>query len=119
VILDAYDTPDDGLLLPGTGRWGNAGAERPFSDAAYMARCRKAWEGDEERGIPALASLGFHEARHSFASWLVLAGYDVATISAWIGHAQASTTLDRYVKPLRDRGVSPEDVRAYLGVETL
>jgi integrase len=28
----------------------------------------------------------------------VRAGYDVTTVSEWIGHAQASTTLDIYAK---------------------
>jgi hypothetical protein len=46
-----------------------------------------------------------------------VAGYDVATVAERVGHRQASTTLDRYVKPLRQRGVDPADVRAYLGEE--
>jgi hypothetical protein len=46
---------------------------------------------------------------------LIVAGFDVATVAEWIGHAQASTTLDRYVKPPRHRGVDPAKVRAYLG----
>ena len=107
-----------GLFLPGTGRWGDRiGADEPFSPEAYLTRVRATWEAvEDEEGEPApLDPLGLHEARHSFASWLVLAGYDVATISAWLGHRQVSTTLDRYVKPMRRRGVKPADVHAYLG----
>jgi hypothetical protein len=38
---------------------------------------------------------------------LIVAGFDVATVSRWVGHSRASTTLDRYVKPLRQHGVAP------------
>jgi integrase len=96
------------LLVPGSGRWGDRiGEGQPLSLEAWHARARKAWDG--------LEPLGLHEGRHSFASWLVLAGYDVATIADWIGHRHVSTTLDRYVKPMRRRGVKPADVTALLG----
>lgn len=36
--------------------------------------------------------------RHSFASACIDAGVDIAKVSAWLGHTQISTTLNRYVK---------------------
>jgi integrase len=97
----------------------------PLDTDQLLVRCRRAWgfvPSEEEprklvAGPDAIAPEGLrlHDARHSFASALVVAGYDVATLSEWIGHRQASTTLDRYVKPLRRRGVKPAEVRAWLG----
>ena len=115
-------------LLPGKGAQGSRiGRGIPLDTDGLLSRCRLAWgwkRGDDRRGWErarrdALGPDGFrlHDARHSFASHLILAGFDVATVAEWIGHRQASTTLDRYVKPLRQRGVSPAAVRAYLGVE--
>jgi integrase len=74
--------------------------------------------GGESTGPLGLKPLGLHEARHSFASGLVLARYDVASIAEWVGHAHVSTTLDRYVKPMRRQGATPERIRTYLGERT-
>lgn len=38
--------------------------------------------------------------RHSFATACIRNGIDVATVSKWLGHADVSTTHNRYVKPL-------------------
>lgn len=90
------------LLLPSArpGRLGTRELGTPF-----FGRCRRAWgwrqnnAGVWERARPdALEPIGLHEARHSFATALVRAGYDIKTISEWIGHAQASTTLNVYAK---------------------
>ncbi|OZV79637.1 hypothetical protein CA850_16315 [Micromonospora echinospora] len=35
----------------------------------------------------------FHDLRHSYATWLITDGSDVARV---MGHEQISTTLDRY-----------------------
>jgi integrase len=40
-----------------------------------------------------------HEGRHSFATALVRAGYDVGLVSEWVGHGSPATTLRIYVKP--------------------
>lgn len=39
--------------------------------------------------------------RHSFASACIDAGVDIAKVSAWLGHTQITTTLNRYVKTVR------------------
>jgi integrase len=46
--------------------------------------------------------LTFHGLRHTFATACVAAGMDVATLSAILGHASASITLDVYVSPDRE-----------------
>jgi integrase len=38
--------------------------------------------------------------RHSFATASVLSGVNVASLSKWLGHADITTTLNRYVRPL-------------------
>jgi len=48
-------------------------------------------------GLPVI---NFHGIRHTNASLLVAQNVDIAVISARLGHAQISTTLDFYVHPL-------------------
>ena len=48
-------------------------------------------------GLPVI---NFHGLRHTNASLLVAQNIDIAIISARLGHAQISTTLDFYVHPL-------------------
>jgi integrase len=40
-----------------------------------------------------------HDARHTFASWLVAAGEDLANVSKWLGHANIAVTA-HYVQTL-------------------
>lgn len=48
-------------------------------------------------GLPVI---NFHGLRHTNASLIVAQNIDIAVISARLGHAQISTTLDFYVHPL-------------------
>ena len=48
-------------------------------------------------GLPVI---NFHGLRHTNASLLVAQNVDIAVVSARLGHAQISTTLDFYVHPL-------------------
>lgn len=43
---------------------------------------------------------GFHNFRHSLATFLIGKGKDVKTIQGLLRHAKASTTLDLYCKRL-------------------
>ena len=43
-----------------------------------------------------LEPIGLHEARHTFASFLIAAGVNAKAISAALGHASIAITLDRY-----------------------
>jgi integrase len=93
------------LLLPSLrpSRYGAQMLGRP-----YTLRCRRVWEGE------GMEHIGLHEARHSFATAGIRAGYDVKLVSEWLGHAQASTTLNIYTKR---RGRAPgltEKMNAYL-----
>jgi integrase len=53
-----------------------------------------------EAGLP--PSLGFHDLRHSYATWLISDGVPVNVVQRLMGHEQASTTLNRYVHAPRD-----------------
>lgn len=53
----------------------------------------------ESTGIP----LRPHDMRHTFGSWLIRAGYDVAYVAARIGHRSASFTLRVYTQEVRER----------------
>jgi integrase len=63
---------------------------RPFCSGTVYNRASAAWEA------AALAPIGLHEARHTFASWLIAAGIDFKKISTYMGHASITITLDRY-----------------------
>lgn len=41
-------------------------------------------------------SVGFHTLRHTFATRAIAAGMDILVLSKILGHAQPSTTLNKY-----------------------
>jgi integrase len=101
ILVEHFDwlDDDDDLLLPGQ-RTGHG----YFRNTSFYRRAKAAWGWEKEDGKwtaarpGALQPIGLHEARHSFASNAIAAGYDPATVAAWLGHAQITTTLNRYVK---------------------
>ncbi|MDR3136749.1 MAG: site-specific integrase [Coriobacteriales bacterium] len=52
------------------------------------------------RRNPELPHLTMTTLRHSFATAAIRSGINVASISKWLGHADVTTTLNRYVRPL-------------------
>ena len=74
----------DGLLFPAAGD-----PSRPFANA-LRDRMRAAWK---DAGLEAL---GFHEARHTFASLMIAAGVNAKALSTYLGHANIAITFDRY-----------------------
>jgi integrase len=90
-------------------------ASKPFAWAGVMGRAGKAWLRTYECGCasdakkdadvpkvcrehkrPSLAPIGLHEARHTYASWLIAAGVNVKAISTYMGHGSVSVTLNIY-----------------------
>lgn len=49
-----------------------------------------------------LPMIPFHGLRHTSATLLISAHQDVKTVSARLGHAQTSTTMDIYTHALRE-----------------
>ena len=78
------DHPSEGLLFPGQD------ASRPLSTGRLRNRAKKAWRD------AGLEPLGFHEARHTFASLMIAAGVNAKALSTYMGHANIAITLDRY-----------------------
>lgn len=53
-------------------------------------RAGRAWKAAE------LAPITLHEARHTFASFMIAAGVNAKALSTYMGHASIAITLDRY-----------------------
>jgi integrase len=63
-------------------------ATRPFDPGAVTRTADAAWEK--------LERITLHEARHTFASYMIGAGVNVKALSTYMGHANISITLDKY-----------------------
>ncbi|MDP9255945.1 MAG: site-specific integrase [Actinomycetota bacterium] len=62
----------------------------PFSRTHFYTRARRAWA---KAGLPWITP---HQARHSFASFLIAARVDVKTLTTYMGHGSARLSLDTY-----------------------
>jgi integrase len=69
----------------------------PFAYSALRRRAVVAWRRAGLRPILP------HEARHTFASWMVDGGVEPFDLSGWLGHANLSTTMTLYVHRMPDR----------------
>ena len=85
---------------------------RSVDSGKWQARADKAWT--EAR----LARVTLHEARHTYASFLMAAGYNLKQIQEYLGHADLVTT-GRYIKNLPvPRGTTArQKLDAYLASE--
>ena len=85
---------------------------RSVLSGKWQARADKAW------GKASLARVTLHEARHTYASFLMAAGYNLKQIQEYLGHADLVTT-GRYIKNLPvPRGTTArEKLEAYLAAE--
>ena len=69
--------------------------------------CASAVFATEREAVAAIVArhsggLRFHDLRHSYTTWLVSAGIPVNVVQRLVGHAQVSTTLNRYTHHLDD-----------------
>jgi integrase len=74
---------ESGLVFSRTG-------EKPLAPSAINERARRAWQRAQ------LQPIGLHECRHTCASYFIAAGVNAKTLSTFMGHANITTTLDRY-----------------------
>jgi integrase len=65
-------------------------ATDPFVSSTANERAGRAWKA---RG---LEPVGLHEARHTYASYLIAAGVDMKAIGEYMGHSSVAFTYDRY-----------------------
>jgi integrase len=62
----------------------------PFSDSTLRTRAKREWNA------AGLLTIGFHEARHTYASLMIAAEINAKVRSTFMGHQSITTTLDRY-----------------------
>jgi integrase len=85
---------------------------RSVASGKWQARADRAWN------MASLSRVTLHEARHTYASFLMAAGYNLKQIQEYLGHADLVTT-GRYIKNLPvPRGTTArEKLEAYLATE--
>ena len=87
-----------------------SGSSTPYEPRYYRAYFRRLLA---RLGIPPVR---FHALRHSFATRCIQSRCDYKTVSAILGHASISTTLDLYVHPgLEDKKKAIEKMARGLG----
>jgi integrase len=62
----------------------------PFHPNKAIWCARQAWKRAR------LAPIGFHQCRHTFASFMIAAGINAKALSSYMGHTSITTTIDRY-----------------------
>jgi integrase len=75
--------PAEGLLFPSP-----RVPAQPMHPSPLRRRMYAAWDG--------MQRLGFHEARHSYASLSAAAGIRLEVLSKRMGHSSIKVTYDRY-----------------------
>lgn len=93
---------------------------RPYDQRTYTDHFNKILQAS---GIQKVTTIGgqkisvtFHTLRHTFATRALESGMDIFVLSRILGHAQASTTLNKYGHALPDhKKASMEKIRTVLG----
>jgi integrase len=104
--LSAPDTSDQALVFGVT-------PEMPFQATVVYRRADKAW------GKAGLGRLRFHQARHTYASFMIAAGINAKALSAFMGHSSIKVTFDLYghLMPGTEAGAAAL-LDSYLGAQT-
>lgn len=87
-FLSEYRKEGDAYILTGTSSW------------MEPRLCQRRYKKVLERAK--LPCFTFHTLRHTFATRCVEMGFDTKSLSEILGHANVSTTLQRYVHPSLD-----------------
>jgi integrase len=69
---------------------------RSLRESLKLARAHAAKE------TPALAGKAFHDLRHHFISYAVMAGIDFMTIASWVGHKDGGILIGKVYGHLAD-----------------
>lgn len=63
---------------------------KPFQAATIYRRADRAWKAE------ALGRLRLHQARHTYASFMIAAGVNAKALSSFMGHSSIKVTFDLY-----------------------
>ena len=63
---------------------------KPFQAATIYRRADRAWKAQ------ALGRLRLHQARHTYASFMIAAGVNAKALSSFMGHSSIKVTFDLY-----------------------
>jgi integrase len=63
---------------------------KPFQAATVYRRADRAWKAE------ALGRLRLHQARHTYASFMIAAGVNAKALSSFMGHSSIKVTFDLY-----------------------
>jgi integrase len=97
-------------------RTGTAHDQRNIGGRVLGRAVKRAGLGPVERNGEVIEPAPtFHDLRHSHASALIAAGWDIAEVSARLGHASVSTTMNIYVRQF-DAARRSDDRRARLAL---
>jgi integrase len=81
--LASGDPSDEALVFGRT-------SDQPFQAAVVYRRADKAWKSAD------LGRLRLHQARHTYASFMIAAGVNAKALSAFMGHSSIKVTFDLY-----------------------
>ena len=83
------------------------GARGPLGEPHWIARTNdraaKIWRAAD------LPTIMLHEARHTYASFMIAAGVNAKALSTFMGHANIRITLDLYGHMFQARRMKPQD----------
>lgn len=66
------------------------GPDQPFSYWGTLSRAARTWDR------AGLERVTFHEARHTYASYLIASGLNAKAVTTLLGHSSVAITFDRY-----------------------
>lgn len=89
-VLRAYLEAHENISGRRSGRVFGRSVTQPFCDSSLRERAKRIWTSESMNHI------GFHEARHTYATLMIAAGVNAKTLSTMMGHKSISITLDRY-----------------------
>jgi integrase len=81
--LSFPNSPAESLIFAST-------SGKPFHAAAIYRRADRVWDRE------GLGRLRLHQARHTYASFMIAAGVNAKALSAFIGHSSIKVTFDLY-----------------------
>jgi len=81
-------------------------ADEPFTPSHVRKTAEKAWAAENDRRTEEAAKndtkpvlltpIGLHEARHSYASMAIAAGFNAKSLQTFMGHSSIETTYNLY-----------------------